>query len=504
MEEISRKFPDGFAWGSATAAYQIEGAWNEGGKGPSIWDTYSHAKGNVKKGENGDVACDHYNRVETDVQLMKELGLKSYRFSISWPRVQPAGTGETNAEGIAFYNKLIDTLLENGIEPLVTLYHWDLPQALLDDFGGFLSEKIVGAFVQYAEICFNLFGDRVKNWITFNEPWCVCGHGYATGLHAPGDLSDPGRKPYIAAHHLLLAHAYAVEAYRKNFQQEQKGKIGITLNAEWWEPVSDDPRDVVAANRAIEFSLGWFADPVFLSGDYPDCMKKTCGDRLPRFTEEESRLLKGSSDFFGLNHYSTHYAGRQNPCVAIQTLPHEVALLFHSSGSYRKAFKSLFSVIVGNNYLKDIGVLTYPNDAEWTYTDMGWAVVPWGLRKLLLYIQNRYAPEGGIIITENGCAMKEKNREEALDPNSSPALAKLKFFHGYISEVHQAISEGANVKGYYAWSFMDNFEWSLGYHPRFGLVHVDYKSQERTVRPVGKWYSKLSKENEIPPLSFVK
>mmetsp|Transcript_8591 Transcript_8591/g.11219 ORF Transcript_8591/g.11219 Transcript_8591/m.11219 type:complete len:235 (-) Transcript_8591:190-894(-) len=227
-------------------------------------------------------------------------------------------------------------------------------------------------------------------------------------------------------------------------------------------------------------------------------MRKTCGSRLPRFTEEESKLLKGSADFFGLNHYSTHFVGRQNLCVALQTLPHEIGVLFWSSGSNYKALKTIFGIIARTNYLKDIGVLTYPNDKDWTTTDMGWAVVPWGLRKLLLYIQTRYSPEGGIFITENGCAMKEKDREEAIEPKSETAVSKLNFFNEYITQVHMGIQEGADVRGYFAWSFMDNFEWSMGYGKRFGLVHVDYETQKRTPRPVAKWFSKLSRDNSIP------
>jgi len=495
-------FPPSFVFGTATAAYQIEGAWKEDGKGPSIWDTFTHIKGNVMRGDTGDVACDHYHKMEQDVNMMADMGLKSYRFSISWPRVQPSGSGTPNEKGIAFYNRLIDALLAKGIEPLVTLYHWDLPQALEDEFKGFQSPKVVTAFTQYAQLCFERFGDRVKSWITFNEPWCICVHGYSTGVMAPGRVNAAGTEPYIAAHHLLLAHASIVKLYRKAFHPEQQGKIGITLNTEWWQAVSEHHRDVAVAERAMLFNLGWFADPIFLTGDYPEVMRTVLGNRLPRFTPKQSAELKGSSDFFGLNHYSSHMVGRSNICIALQSIPRELTTLYKSSASLGRFFSSMLAFL-GNHYIKDTGIMTYPNPAGTDYTDMFWAIAPWGLGKLLHYIQARYVPKGGIIITENGCAMKESSLQDATDPASASARKRVQFLHDYIGEVHRAISDGVDVRAYYCWSLLDNLEWSFGYGKRFGLVHVDYDTLKRSPRPAARWFSQLVSSGVIPPVDLV-
>uniref|UniRef100_A0A7S2WIS8 beta-glucosidase n=1 Tax=Mucochytrium quahogii TaxID=96639 RepID=A0A7S2WIS8_9STRA len=490
------EFPKGFKWGTATAAYQVEGAWDADGKGPSIWDAYSHKKGNVKNGDNGDVACDHYNRFEKDVDMMAEMGIKNYRFSISWPRIQPLGSGKVNQKGIEFYNKLIDALLARGIEPLITLYHWDLPNTLQEEYGGFLSPKIIDAFVQYADICFSNFGDRVQNFITFNEPFCICALGFAMGAHAPGRTSNAGTEPYTAAHHLLIAHAKMVDLYRQKYQKNQRGKIFITLNSEWWEPVSDDPRDVEVAERAMLFNLGWFAEPIYgPNGDYPEIMRKIAGKRLPTFTEEEKKLLKGSSDMFGLNHYSTHITGRTSTCQTIKRLPHDVSSIFEASASFRKGF-SAFCGLMGDNYFKDIGSMTFPD--KFDKTDMGWGIAPWGLRKLLNWINNRYHCDGGIIITENGCAMKETSKQEALDPESETSRKRIKFLHDYILQVHKAINQdGIAVKGYFCWSLMDNFEWAFGFGKRFGLNYVDYKTLERSPKPASHWYKNLITTNTL-------
>ncbi|ETO70016.1 hypothetical protein F444_13472 [Phytophthora nicotianae P1976] len=306
-------FPEGFMWGTATASYQVEGFVNEDGRGDSIWDAFSRTPGKVANGETGEKAVDHYHRYKEDVQLMKNMGLKAYRFSIAWPRIIPAGIGKVNEEGVEFYNNLINELLARDITPLVTLYHWDLPLALQTEYDGWLGGKFVqNTFAQYARVCFQRFGDRVKNWITLNEPWCSAILGYGSGVHAPGRKNKPQTEAYLAAHNLLLAHARTVEVYRNEFQAVQKGRIGITLDCDWREPApTDDPVQKVknheAAERSMLFWLGLFADPVF-KGDYPQVMRDRCGLRLPKFTEEEKKLLKGSSDFFGLNHYGTAYA----------------------------------------------------------------------------------------------------------------------------------------------------------------------------------------------------
>jgi beta-glucosidase/6-phospho-beta-glucosidase/beta-galactosidase len=496
-----RAFPPGFVFGSATAAYQIEGAWNGDGKGESIWDRFSHEAGNVMRGETGDVSIDHYHRVEEDVALMAELGHRSYRFSLSWPRLQPSGRGALNDAGASFYDRLLSALAKHGIEPLVTLYHWDLPAALQDEFTGFLSREIVPVFEQYARLCFARFGARVKRWITFNEPWCVCVHGFCTGMHAPGRMGAPGVEPYLAAHHLLLAHAHAVRAFRSEFNPQQDGVIGITLNSEWWEPASADARDEAAAQRARIFNLAWFADPVYLTGDYPDDMRRTLGLRLPSFSDDEKRLLKGSSDFFGLNHYSTHYVGRMQACVALRTVPKEIALLYQSSASTRKFLRAIAG-FAGNTYFKDMGVLTYPDDPTWSYTAMGWAVVPWGMRKLLLWVQRRYQPND-ILVTENGVATPQDKPGEPFDPRSKAAQDRVRYMHDYIAEMHQAIQEGANLKGLWVWSTFSNFEWAFGYAPHFGLIDVDYQTLKRTPLPAAHWYKRLATTLTLPDVDQV-
>ena len=298
------KFPEDFTWGTATSAYQIEGAAKADGKGPSIWDAFTHIPGKTANNENGDVACDHYHRFREDIALMKDMGVDAYRFSISWSRIMPTGRGEVNEEGIQFYSHLIDALLEEGITPWVTLYHWDLPLALQLEMDGWLNPEIQHVFADYAAVCFERFGDRVKHWITLNEPWVVSILGHGQGVFAPGRVSNS--EPYLAAHHLILSHARASERYRRDFAH-QKGKVGWSNNCDWREPLTDKPEDVAAAQRALEFFVAWFTDPVY-KGDYPEVMREKLGDRLPQFTEGEKALIKGSSDFFGLNHYTTMYA----------------------------------------------------------------------------------------------------------------------------------------------------------------------------------------------------
>lgn len=406
---------------------------------------------------------------------MSSLNVKAYRFSISWSRILPDGTGHINEEGIKFYSDLIDSLLSAGIDPWVTLYHWDLP-ATLDWLGP--KEPITSAFSTYARTCFKHFGDRVKNWITLNEPWCSAVLGYNTGDHAPG-YTDAGEcAPYIAGHNMLLAHAEAVRVFREEFA-DQEGQIGISLNADWRQPMESTSEDRRAARRAMDFSLGWFAQPVF-HGDYPECMKETCGDRLPTFTPHESALLKGSSDFFGLNSYSANFAK-----VAQQPLE-------------------------GSGYWNDIGVEWWHTDPDWERSDMGWPIVPWSLREILLFIQERYSPLGGIIITENGCACESEEsadldcRSDALTPVAWAGDVgrhqadmtfddpeRVRFFRALLSAVHAAISRGADVRGYFAWSFLDNFEWAEGYAKRFGIVRVDFPTQERMLKSSARFLANV-------------
>ncbi|MCI0696604.1 GH1 family beta-glucosidase [candidate division KSB1 bacterium] len=456
-----KKFPTDFVWGAATSSYQIEGAWLQGGKGLSIWDAFCHTPGKIKNDDTGDVACGHYHRFAGDVKLMAEMGLQAYRFSLSWPRIQPSGQGRPNPEGIRFYSNLIDALLAHSITPWVTLYHWDLPLALQMEYDGWLNPKLANFFADYAAVCFEVFGDRVKNWLTLNEPWCSAVLGHGIGIHAPGRISSD--EPYLAAHTLLRAHALAVEKYRIQFQPRQKGRIAITNNCDWREPLTDSEADRQAAQRAVEFFLGWFADPVF-KGDYPAVMRECLGDRLPHFTDAESALLKGSADFFGLNHYSTMYAAHTAKAV---------------------------NTVHGNNGTAEDQGVVLSSDPDWEKTQMEWNIVPWGFRKLLQWIDARY-DSPSIYVTENGCAMPDIVENGKV--NDSRRIA---FLDGYLSAAHEALAAKVKLQGYFAWSFMDNFEWGEGYSKRFGLHHVDYATGRRTPKASAKWYAEVIKRNGL-------
>jgi beta-galactosidase len=458
---MSKEFPKNFVWGSATASYQIEGASQLEGRAPSIWDAFCATPGKVEDGHNGDLACDHYHRFEEDVKMMQSLGLKAYRFSIAWPRIQPDGKGEANQQAIDFYNRLIDCLLEHGIEPWVTLYHWDLPLSLQIEHDGWLNKDMVKYFEKYARICFEAFGDRVKNWITLNEPWCSAVLGYGIGAHAPGRVSAD--EPYIAAHHLLLSHARAYRIYKTEFAH-QGGTIGITNNCDFRYPLTDSPEDQAAAERSLEFFLAWFADPIW-KGDYPQVMKERLGERLPQFTPDERNEILGSSDFFGLNHYSTMMA------------------------SEPKEGQEQVSDIAGNGGMIDDQNVHLSNDPTWQKTHMGWNIVPEGCRDLLKWIDQRY-DHPVIYITENGCACDEPDKESALND-----VMRKEFYESYLRESRNAIEQGVDLRGYFAWSLMDNFEWSFGYNRRFGMCHVDYESLERTPKNSALWFSSAISTN---------
>ncbi|XP_037495946.1 beta-glucosidase 12 [Jatropha curcas] len=394
-------FPAGFLFGTASASYQYEGAAKEAGRGPSIWDTYSHRyPGKITDGSNGDVAVDQYHRYKEDVGIMKEMGLDAYRFSISWSRILPKGklSGGVNTEGIKYYNNLINELLSKGIQPFVTIFHWDLPQALEDEYGGFLSSKIVNDFEEYADICFKYFGDRVKHWITLNEPWTFSDGGYALGSLAPFRCSDwqklnclggdSATEPYIVAHNLLLAHAAAVKLYKTKYQATQKGVIGITLVSHWFVPFSGAKHHQNAAKRALDFMFGWFMDPVTY-GDYPHTLRSLVGNRLPKFTEKQSEMLKGSIDFLGLNYYTANYAA----------------------------------------------YVPFSNAINASYS--------------------------GSILSSRG-------------------------------DFQSVLRDGVNVKGYFAWSLLDNFEWNSGYTVRFGINYVDYKNGlKRYPKLSARWFKKF-------------
>jgi beta-galactosidase len=459
-----KSFPDGFVWGTATSSYQIEGAWLEGGRGLSIWDAFSHTPGKISDGATADVACDHYHRFREDVALMAQLGLKAYRFSIAWPRIQPTGRGQPNPDGIRFYSALIDCLLEHGIAPWVTLYHWDLPLALQCELDGWLNPMLAEHFAAYAGHCFENFGDRVKHWITFNEPWVVSILGHADGIFAPGRCSKS--EPYRVAHNILRAHGQAAHLYHRRFQHSQHGKIGITNNFDWREPLTDSVADRNAAERSREFFMGWFADPLY-HGDYPESMRARVGDRLPVFTSDEVAMIKGSCDFFGLNHYTTMYAAEDDRTKGAPGSPCDSAGLIEDQG------------------------VTLSADPGWKRTQMGWSIVPWGLRRLLHWIDRRYgSPE--IVVTENGCAVDDRLVEGKIAD-----VERIEYLASYLGECHAAIEDGVNLQGYFLWSLMDNFEWSSGYARRFGIYYVDFPTGLRIPKDSAGWYANVVRRNGL-------
>ncbi|KAL8122289.1 hypothetical protein AgCh_018874 [Apium graveolens] len=458
---ISRaSFPKGFTFGTASAAYQYEGAVKEGGRGLTIWDTFAHSFGKISDGSTGDVAVNQYHLYNEDIKLMKDMGMDAYRFSISWSRIFPNGTGKISQAGVDHYNHFINALVASGIEPYVTLYHWDLPQALEDKYQGWLSSQIINDFATYAETCFQEFGDRVKHWMTFNEPHTFAIQGYDLGLEAPGRCSilshlyckdgNSATEPYIVGHNVLLAHGTATDIYRKMYKQKQNGIVGLAFDTFWYEPTTNSTADIEAAGRAMEFNLGWFLDPLMF-GDYPSSMRSRVGSRLPKFSEAESTLLKGSLDFVGINHYTTWYAMNS----------------------------SVESFL--NDSIADIGALTLPfkdgrpigdrANSIWLY------IVPQGMRSVLNYVKTRYG-NPLVMITENG--MDDANSPFTSIKDALKDEKRIKYHNDYLTNVLAAINEdGCNVKGYFAWSLLDNWEWAAGFSSRFGLYYVDYHDKLR-------------------------
>jgi beta-glucosidase len=430
-------FPLDFVWGVATAAYQIEGAATEDGRGPSIWDTFSHTPGRVLNGDTGDIACDHYRRWRDDVQLMRDLGVNAYRFSIAWPRIFPVGSGQANAAGLDWYEQLVDALLEAGIEPWLTLYHWDLPQAL-DDQGGWTNLAVADAFAVYAETIGRRLGDRVRHWITLNEPWCSAFLGYQTGEHAPGKR-DP-RVALQASHTLLLAHGKAVQALRASVPQ---ASVGVTLNPTLIEAGSDSAADRAAARRYDGYLNRWFLDPLYGRG-YPADMLEHFGGLFDAPPADDLRTIAAPIDFLGVNYYSPQ-------------------------------------VVVADPADRFLGVATRsPREAE--VTEMGWVVRPTALRDLLRRLANDY-PIRSLAITENGAAYRDqRSNGHVPDPQRTQYLER------HLAAAAAAIGEGVPLDAYFAWSLLDNFEWAWGFSKRFGIVYVDFPSQRRIVKDSGHWY----------------
>ncbi len=436
-------FPEDFIWGAATSSYQIEGAWNADGKGESIWDRFSHTPGKIENGDMGDVACDHYHRWREDVALMKAIGLKSYRFSISWPRFLPVGRGEVNQAGLDFYNRLVDALLEADIEPWVTLYHWDLPQSL-QDVGGWPARTSVDAFVEYADVVSRALGDRVKNWITLNEPFVSAMVGYLEGRHAPG-IKDQ-HQALAASHHLLLSHGLAVPVLHQN---SPGAKVGITLNMGPQIPASPSMADRVRATWMDGFINRWYLDPLVGRG-YPQDMVNSFGDAMDFVQPGDLETVAAPVDYVGVNYYTRRIV-RSNVLSEAENEPRTV----------------------------------FPNDE---HTEMGWEVYPEGLYLTLGRLHFDYAFPA-IYITENGAAFKDQVVDgQVNDPQ------RLSYIKRHLQQVYRAIEAGIPVKGYFAWSLLDNFEWAYGYAKRFGLIHVDFENQRRILKSSARWYAQVMRE----------
>ncbi|MBD1936004.1 GH1 family beta-glucosidase [Microcoleus sp. FACHB-68] len=438
-----KKFPEKFLWGAASAAYQIEGAWNEDGKGESIWDRFTHRQHTILNGGNGDITCNHYHQMPEDVALMKELGLQSYRFSISWSRVIPQGYGNINEKGIDFYNRLVDKLLEAGIVPNITLNHWDLPQAI-QDAGGWPNRDSTDWFAEYAGLMFNRLGDRVTLWSTHNEPWVAAFFGYGFGNFAPG-IADFSQA-YQTAHHLLLAHGKALQVFR---QGGYKGEIGIVLNFSHFEPATNNEADIAACRRIYENTVALFMEPLF-KGRYPEMLFEWIGSHAPKVQDGDMAIISQPVDFLGVNYYFTD---------AISFTPWGGLLKYDS---------------------KPISA------SGWGQTEMGWGINPAGFKAILLDIKENYG-NPKIYITENGCALKDTPDANGFvsDPN------RINFLRAHFLATHDAIQEGVNLHGYYIWTLMDNFEWAHGYKPRFGLVRVEYETGKRIPKQSAKWYREV-------------
>ena len=444
---MEKYFKNDFLWGVATASYQIEGAWNQDGKGESIWDRFSHIPGKIANNDNGDNACGHYYKYKEDVQIIKELGVDIYRFSISWSRIFPNGYGEPNKLGIQFYKNLVKELKDNGIKTMVTLYHWDLPQKL-QDIGGWANRKTCQYFVEYARYIFSELGDEIDCWVTFNEPWVVAFLGHAEGMFAPG-LTDWSTALQVA-HHELLAHGLTVQVFR---EMGLKGEIGIALNVETSYASSEEELDTMAAKRYAEYYFRWFSYPIF-KGEYPCDLYSWYEKRMvmPEIHQGDMEIISQPIDFLGINYYTSVWAKHNS-----KNWPLEIEMV-------RKDLAS---------------------------TDLPWEIYPKGLYDHIMHCHQSY---NGIklFITENGAAYNDKICLDGTvkDPN------RIDYLKGHFEAGQQAIHDGANLKGYIIWSLMDNFEWALGYSKRFGITYVDYLTGNRVIKESGLWLKEVIKNSK--------
>jgi beta-glucosidase len=444
-------FPDGFLWGTATSALQIEGAVAVDGRGESIWERFAATPGRIADGSNPAVACDHYHRWQEDIEAMRGLGLGAYRFSIAWPRVVPGGRGHVNEPGLDFYDRLVDALLAAGIQPFVTLYHWDLPQPL-QDAGGWGARETVDAFVDYSEVVAKRLGDRVAHWVTHNEPWCIAHLGHETGEQAPGHR-DPAEALRVA-HHVLLSHGRAVQVLRRH----TKGEVGIVLNLSPAWPATPKRVDVEAARRFDGAFNRWYLDPLF-RGHYPaaaiaDRVRRgdLKGSELPFVHDGDLKTIATPLDFLGVNYYGRTVlkAGPEGEPVAVRVVPEDAL------------------------------------------TDMGWEVYPRGLHDLLLRVSRDYHPSS-LYITENGAAY-------AGGPDATGQIAdrrRIEYLHGHILAARQALAAGVPLRGYFVWSLLDNFEWAHGYDKRFGLYWVDFETLQRLPKESAFWYRDIVAANTV-------
>ncbi|NQT61001.1 MAG: beta-glucosidase [Bacteroidetes bacterium] len=436
-------FPVDFVFGTATASFQIEGAKQEDGKGLSIWDTFCDQPGAISDGNTGETACDHYHRYPEDVKLLKELGIDSYRLSVSWPRIIPDGDGKVNKKGIEFYSKLIDSLLAAGITPMITLYHWDLPQKL-EDTGGWTNRQTAYAFARFAEICFKAFSDRINSWVTLNEPFCSAFLGYGIGIHAPG-ISNM-QSMYNALHHLNLAHGLALECFRKG---KFPGAIGTTLNLILPKPASDAPEDILAADRAADNQSRMYLNPLLGKG-YPKRHLDAYPEVQLPIQDGDMKCIAGKMDFLGINYYS------ESTAAFDQTHPEQ--------------FKQV--------------------DTDYPKTAMDWDITPDGLFRLLEWAHNECGSLP-LIITENGSAWDEKLLTTKTGEKSVDDPKRIAYLQEHLDICKKAVQAGIPLKGYYAWSFIDNFEWAYGYSRRFGLIYCDYENLERIPKSSYYYYQKF-------------